>query len=176
MNESEMMVVNWADIIILTIVIISLVVSIIRGMVKEAITLITWCLGGWLAYEYGAFVGQSFTFIQTELIRSIAGGGVVFFAALITGGIASMIISKLVKFSGAGFLDRIAGALFGALRGTVIVIVAVTFLMSTPYVEQSWWTSSQLIPKFQTISIKIDKQIPEQWKADIQTFLGTLTL
>ena len=141
---------NEADWVILAVLGISGLLSLWRGFVKEAISLIFWVtafiLSLQLRVQFSTLMPAS---IESESVREMLSFIVIFFGTLIVGGLTNRIISSLLKFSGMGGTDRFLGMVFGIFRGSVLVTAALIVL--PPFFDleqQGWWRSSILIPKF----------------------------
>ena len=67
-------------------------------------------------------------------------------------GLVNYLIGRLVEKAGLSGMDRIMGMVFGALRGVLVVSVAIIALRSfTPAEQDPWWRQSQLIPHVEII-------------------------
>ena len=141
---------NEVDWIILVILSASGLLSLWRGFVKEAISLIFWVTAFILSIRLSAQFSSLMPFaIESESVRVILSFISIFLGTLIVGGLINRIISSLLKFSGMGGTDRFLGMVFGVFRGGVLVMAALIVLPPFFDVEQqAWWRSSILIPKF----------------------------
>lgn len=139
------------DIAILSVVIVSALVGLLRGFIKEVFSLVNWVAAMILVYLFRDPVGTLLPLGESvsPLIRSIAGGVLIFAGTLIIGGLLSTLLHKLVKATGLSGTDRTLGVVFGLLRGCIIVLALLIVLPSvSPVAEQSWWEASKLIPLF----------------------------
>lgn len=140
-----------ADIVILSVIVISALVGLLRGFVKEVFSLANWVAAIILVYLFRDAVGAVLPLGDSvsPLIRSVAGGAIVFAGTLIIGGMLSSLVHKLVKATGLSGTDRTLGAVFGLLRGSIIILALLIILPSvSPVAEQPWWQTSTLIPLF----------------------------
>lgn len=138
-----------ADWVVIGIVLVSSLVSIKRGFVKEALSLATWIA----ALIIGRlFAGQLSTllvdYIDTPSIRLGVAFAVLFAATLIVGAMVNHLMGEFVKMTGLSGTDRVFGMVFGVARGAVIVLVLVMILHPTPIAQDPWWQESLLIPQF----------------------------
>lgn len=143
---------NWIDFTIIGIIIFSALVSIIRGFVREALSLISWVLAFFIASRFYIYITQYFTYFDSELIRTSVAIAILFFATLLVCSFISYVIGLLVQKTGLSGTDRVLGICFGALRG-ILVVAAVLFFIDTftPFAESQYWKESQLIPHFHVI-------------------------
>ena len=135
-----------ADYAILIILLISALLGLLRGFLREVASLLIWTLGFWIAIRFAALLGEMFRFVKSPGDRLMVGYGLVLVATLIVSTVVGMLLKKLVESSGAGVGDRSLGTLFGMARGVVIVttliLVGDMALMPPP----RWWRESKLIP------------------------------
>ncbi|QJR82233.1 bacteriocin production protein [Alteromonas pelagimontana] len=143
---------NWVDFSILGIIAVSTLISLVRGFVKEAISLVVWFGALFIASQFYADLAIYFTRIDDELLRNGAAIAVLFTATLLLGGMVNYIVGQLVQATGLSGTDRVLGAVFGALRGALIVSALLFFMDTfTPSATSQWWMNSVLIPEFAVI-------------------------
>ncbi|NDV91909.1 bacteriocin production protein [Alteromonas sp. 345S023] len=143
---------NWVDFSILGIVAVSTLISLIRGFVKEAISLVVWFAALFIASNFYADLAVYFTAINDIYLRNGAAILALFVATLILGGLLNFAIGQLVQVSGLSGTDRVLGIVFGALRGVLVVSALLFFLDTfTASATSQWWQASVLIPEFGVI-------------------------
>ena len=120
------------DIIIIGIIAFSILVSLWRGFVSEALS-----LGGWII----------------AFLRNGVAAAILFIITLIVCGIISGLLQKMVDMTGVlSTTDRILGGAFGVLRGVLIVAALLFFADTFTSINQNeLWTESKLIPHFDFI-------------------------
>jgi membrane protein required for colicin V production len=84
----------------------------------------------------------------------------VFVGVLLVFAIARMLISLLLKAVGLGLLDRLLGAVFGALRGILVVLAVVLVAGMTPLPKAAWWRDAMLAPPLETVIIAAKPWLP----------------
>jgi membrane protein required for colicin V production len=143
---------NWIDYAILVVILLSAVISLIRGFVKEAISLAIWFSAFFIASQFYADLAVYLTKLDDLMIRNGVAIAILFVSTLILGGLVNYLISQLVQFTGLTGTDRALGLVFGALRGILIVSALLFFLDTfTPMSSSTWWETSVLIPEFSLI-------------------------
>ncbi|OZB42433.1 MAG: bacteriocin production protein [Alishewanella sp. 34-51-39] len=143
---------SWIDFTIVAVIALSAVISLVRGFVKEAISLTVWIAAFFIASSYYPHLASFFTNISEPTIRNASAIAILFISALILGALINYVVSKLVQSTGLSGTDRLLGLVFGALRG-VLVVSAILFFADafTPAASSDWWRQSTLIPEFSFI-------------------------
>lgn len=141
---------NELDLTILIILGFSALVSLLRGFVKEALSLLIWVVAFTVAIalspQLGVYLADWFAH---ETLRVISAFIILFVGTLIVGGLVNKVIVSLVSKAGLGPIDRMLGTVFGLLRGAIVVLACLMIIPNIITVEdQDWWTQSQLVPKF----------------------------
>jgi membrane protein required for colicin V production len=143
---------NPLDIVILSVIGLSAVISLVRGFAKEALSLVIWFGAFFIASQYYAKLAVYFTNIQDDMFRNGAAIAALFIATLIIGAIVNYVIGQLVQKTGLSGTDRVLGVVFGGLRGVLIVSAALFFMDAfTSFPDSEWWTGSQLVPEFSRV-------------------------
>lgn len=145
--------VNWvqfnaADWAIVTILGLSIVLSLARGFVREAVS-----LAGWIAAFIIAnmFVGEMATLLSQWIVnvtgRYVAAAALLFVGTLVLVGVLGKMAAQVVRVTGLTVLDRILGTAFGFTRGLIIVLVLVYLLRHlAPPENLVWLHQAQLMP------------------------------
>ncbi|WP_017445965.1 CvpA family protein [Gayadomonas joobiniege] len=142
----------WFDYIILSVIGISTLVSLIRGFVREALSLVVWFSAFFIASQFYLDLATYLTEIEDEVLRNAAAIAILLIASLILGALVSYLIAQLVQKTGLSGTDRVLGVVFGALRGVLLVAALLFFADAfTPVADSQWWQDSVLIPEFKII-------------------------
>ena len=139
---------NGADIAILLVLAVSSLLSLMRGLVREILSLVSWVVAVWVAFR---FCGAAGGFMGGMIAEGPLRTGVAFVAllvgTLIVLGLVGALLAKAVAASGLGSTDKVLGMWFGFLRGLAILVVLVLLAGLTPLPQQDWWQSSLLLPR-----------------------------
>lgn len=141
---------NWADWTIIAIIAVSVLIGVMRGFVREAISMLTWVTAFIVAMLFHDVVAVRLEqLIATPSLRYAAAWVLLFVAVLLLGALINFVVGQLVKATGLSGTDRLLGMLFGATRG-LIVIMALLILAPgvVPVNKDVWWQQSFLIPHF----------------------------
>ena len=142
----------WIDWVIIALITVSTLISLKRGFVREALSLVIW-VGAFIIARTFHPQMQSLleSTVETPLVRLIAAFAILFFGTLIVGAIINNMIGHLVRATGLSATDRVLGMGFGLLRGVVVVIVAIAFTRYTPLAEDAWWRTSVMIERLAVV-------------------------
>ena len=150
------------DVVVIFVICLSALFSLLRGFVKEAISLATWIIAIWLAATFAPKLAAMLPLsIESEAVRQAIGFGVLFILSLMLGALINVLVSKVVKKTGLSGADRVFGVAFGVFRGGLIIVVFVVIGGMTPLPEAEWWQSSVLLEWFESVAIAIQGYIPE---------------
>lgn len=136
------------DYILIAIVLVSMLFGAIRGFLRESVALLGWLVGLWLAWRYAPLVEPYIggTLADTELQEWVA-RIILLLGAVLAAYIIGSLLGYLVQRSGLTLgVDRILGAVFGLVRGAVIVGFAVMLAQAAQMHDETWWKESKLIP------------------------------
>jgi membrane protein required for colicin V production len=153
---------SWIDLVILGVIVLSSLISLIRGFVKESISLVTWVIAGVVAFRYFIPLADLLEpFVNSLTMRQWISGGFLFIATLIVGAIVNFIVSQLVSKTGLSGTDKTLGVVFGLARGVLIVSMVILLASLTPMPGADWWQDSALIGYFQQLADWIKGIIPQ---------------
>ncbi len=153
---------SWVDLIIIAIIVISALISLVRGFVKESISLASWVVAGFIALRYFAALADVLEpYIESPTIRSGTGFAILFLCGLIVGAIINFMASQLVSKTGLSGTDKSLGVVFGAARGIIIVIMLVLLAGLTPMPSESWWKDSTMVEYFAGMASWIKDIMPD---------------
>jgi membrane protein required for colicin V production len=135
------------DFIILAIVLLSAIVGLVRGFLREICSLVTWVLAIWLAWQFGPLLVPHLGGVLSQEPYGLwAGRAIVFVAVLVIGAIIGFLVNHFVRLSLFSGLDRMLGFLLGLVRGVVIVALVIILAQSARLDDEGWWQRSKLVP------------------------------
>ena len=115
---------SWLDIVLGVILISSLVSGIRKGMIRMGIGLVAMVLAMVIAFWSYRSAGEFFAdWTSSPMVANLIGFFAVFFGVIMAGSILSMVLTRMFKWMGLTWLDRILGGAFGLARGAVVATV-----------------------------------------------------
>jgi membrane protein required for colicin V production len=162
-------IVTLFDYLVLFVLICSVLISTLRGLVKEVLSLLGWIVSFIVANAYG----ETLAGLLPELIPGNATRLIVAFIALFIGVrllmmLFSIAMNEFIKASGLTVADRGLGTVFGFGRGIVIVIAAVLMCGMTAIPQQPFWKDALLSPLAERAARTIKPFLPGEFARHIQ--------
>lgn len=153
---------NWVDYIIIGIIGISTLISLIRGFVREALSLAVWIIAFVVAFKFSSSLAPSFqSYISSDTLRFVAAFALLMVGSLIAGALIAHLLSLMINKTGLSGTDRLLGLLFGLVRGILLVVILIMIGQLSNLQRQSWWASSHMIPQFQGLVSQIERLLPD---------------
>ncbi len=150
-----------ADFIVLGVIFLSVVVSLMRGFVKEALSLAGWLVALWVAMSFSSGMAELFgNAIKDPTLRLFAAFISLFVLSLIVGAIINFFAIQFVQRAGLTGVDRTIGGVFGFLRGILLVTIIVMLLGLTTLPKESWWDDSFFMFRFEVIATWLKDLLP----------------
>ncbi len=150
------------DLAILAVILLSALLSLLRGFVVEVLSLTIWIGSVWLAAVLaGPLADRLDLMIAVPSLRLGIAAAIIFLSGLLIGALLTWLMKTLVHQTGLTATDRMLGMLFGALRGLVIVFALVLLAGFTPLPRDPWWGQSQMLPRLASAAIQVSQFLPD---------------
>jgi membrane protein required for colicin V production len=139
---------NLLDILLVMIVALSVVTGFVAGFARVGIgflaTIVGLLFGFWF---YGIPAATVHKYVSSETLSNIFGFLLIFLGVIAVGGLLAKLLSKVFKWTGLSWLDRLFGAVFGVVRGSLMAVAFVAVLMAfTSKPLPNWMVDSKLLP------------------------------
>ncbi len=149
------------DYVVLSIIFVSILVSIVRGFVREILSLAGWVIAFMIAASFASqFELLLPSSVTGESLRILIAFVVVFISVLLVMMLVTMLLSSAIKSVGLGFIDRLLGAFFGFLRGVVVVMILVLIAGLTGLPKQPFWQQALLSRPLETAATEVVAWLP----------------
>jgi membrane protein required for colicin V production len=137
---------NWVDYLIIAVIAVSALISLVRGFVREAVSIVVWASAFWLAVSFARPFAHSLArYIESPTLQIGVAFVAIFVGTLIVGALVSFIAGMLVGKTGLTGTDRAIGIVFGAARGLLLTGLLVLALGLTRMPQEPWWRDSVMI-------------------------------
>jgi membrane protein required for colicin V production len=157
------------DYIVLFILISSVIISTLRGLVKEILSLIGWVAAFVVANAFGAKLAPMLpSVIPGESLRLIVAFIALFLGVRVLMGLLALAIGALIEATGLSLADRGLGGLFGLGRGIVIVLAGVILCGMTSIPHQDFWKNALLSPMAETGARTVKPFLPAALAEHVQ--------
>ncbi len=151
------------DYAVLCVVGISVLLSLLRGFLRELLGLASWVIAALAAKTYAVQVAMILPAgIPNQGLRLVAGFAIVFLGILLFASLLAIAISELFKQVGLGWLDRGLGAFFGLARGLLIVGVLVLLGGLTSLPKDARWRNAMLSAPLEALVIAVEPWLPQE--------------
>lgn len=149
------------DFVVLIIFIVSILLSIVRGIVRESLSLAGWVIAYMVAKAFAKdFVTVLPLSITDDSLRMLVSFFAIFLSVLIVMSMVTMLASALIRTVGLGSVDKFFGALFGFARGLLIVLLLVLSAGLTTLPQEPFWRKALLSKPLETGVIMIIPWLP----------------
>ena len=127
---------TFVDFLFAGIVLVSIGFALMKGLVREIISLVALIGGFILAVLYYPILGGRLAeFCRTDAVANFAGFLIIFTGCILIGIIAAFLVNRFVKAASLKWIDRLLGGVFGLLRGWAIASILVLALIAFPIRE-----------------------------------------
>lgn len=155
--------VSWIDWAFLSVMLLSVVVGVVRGLIYEVMSLLGWILAFVAANAFGRLLAPAIPVGAPGSGLNLAVSfAAVFIGTLIVWNLLSWLVKKLVQASPLNPLDRVLGAFFGLLRGGLIGLVVATAVNLTPLAESATWRASHSASGLHEVLLGLRPLLPDE--------------
>jgi len=150
------------DFVVLAILAVSGLLGLVRGLLKELLSLIAYVLAFVAAIWWGPTVyGWLEPYIETTVLRMGVSYAAVFIIVLLAVGLVNMTLGALIRTTGLSPADHGLGAVFGLARGLLIIVVLVGMAGYTPLPQEPWWKDAMFSHSATQAVLKVKSMLPE---------------
>jgi membrane protein required for colicin V production len=141
-----------ADVFLILVLLGSTIIGLLRGLVREAVSLLFWIVAVWAAWKLGSAVEPHLGGLLADpSVAPWVGRLVILILVLLAGWVIGMLLSYFTRSLGLGWIDRILGLLFGLLRGLVLMGLIIIGGELLHLNHEEWWGRSKMVPFGETV-------------------------
>lgn len=155
--------VNLLDAVLGTIVVLSTLIGMGRGLIKEVLSLIAWVVAFIIAQKFADMVAEQYIkqIFNDGFISYIVAFGGIFITVLFAIGLLNLAITTILRAVGANWVDVLFGGILGFIRGGVIATLLILGLSFTNLPREDWFIQSKLAPSFVGYTDWLIEQFPD---------------
>ncbi len=165
---------SYLDLAVLGIVLVSALLSMMRGFSREVLAIASWAAAAAAAYYfYPLVVPYLSPYIHKEVIAQAAAAAIVFFVTLIVVSLFTVRLSDAILDSKIGALDRTLGFVFGVARGFLLAVVAFAIFnwLVSEKQQPEWVKNARTRPILTETADRIVALLPEDAAATIDGWI-----
>jgi membrane protein required for colicin V production len=165
---------SYLDLAVLAIVLVSALLSMLRGFSREVLAIASWAAAAAAAYSfYPLVVPYLAPYIHKDIIAQAAAAAIVFFATLIVVSLFTVRLSDAILDSKIGALDRTLGFVFGVARGFLLAVVAFAIFnwLVSEKQQPQWVRTAKTRPVLNETADKIVALLPEDAAATVDAWI-----
>ena len=152
------------DYVVITILVASVVISVLRGLVKEILSLLAWLAAFIVANRFGADMATLLPdAVPVGTMRLVIGFAILFIGTILLGALVNLAIAHIIKALGLQIVDRGLGGAFGLARGVLIVMTLVILAGLTDLPHQPVWREAALSPVAESAVRSVKPWLPPDW-------------
>jgi len=138
---------NSTDYLLIAVLVFSSLAGLMRGLLREVVSVITWVAAVWIAWTFAAslepYLGGA---LSDASVRPWAARTIIFVAVLLIGAAIGALLGHFVRLSLFSGVDRLLGLVFGLLRGVVALGVLAMLAHAVRLQDEPWYRGSLLVP------------------------------
>jgi membrane protein required for colicin V production len=154
---------NWVDLALGFVLVLSVVIGLWRGLVYELLSLIGWVVAFVVAQLYGPVVSVWLPLGASGSTARLAFAyGVTFVATLIVWTLLAKLVRLMISATPLSVLDRALGCAFGFARGVVILLLVTLLAGFTPLAHEPAWQGSYGVRWLETLLHSLQSMLPSK--------------
>jgi len=156
---------GWIDLTMLAVLALSVVAGMLRGLVSEVMSLAGWVVAWLLSQAWALDVAAALHLGEPGgRIARLSGLVITFVATLLAWRVLAWLLQQVIHATPLAPLDRLLGAVFGTLRGGLILLVSVMMLGLTPMARQPSWQLSDGVRWLTAAQAVLAPWLPGDWR------------
>ena len=169
---------SYLDLGVIGVVLVSAILSLMRGFTREVLAIGSWIAAAAAAYYLHPFVEPYLAnYIHKAVVLQAVAAAIVFFATLIVVSLFTVRLSDAILDSKIGALDRSLGFVFGAVRGFLLAVVAFAIFnwLVGDKQQPEWMQHAKTRPMLIDTADRIIAMLPEDAATTLETWIKAKT-
>jgi membrane protein required for colicin V production len=157
------------DYVVLTVTAVSVVLSVLRGAMRELLSLLAWTAAAFLAIRFApAVAGVLPAALSNKAVRLAVAFALILLVSVLLCSLIAMALSALMRKSGLSGTDRLLGAVFGLARAVVILVALTLAGGLTALPRERAWRNAMFSAPLEALAIQVRGYLPEAVAARIR--------
>ncbi len=165
---------HWIDILILLILAIAIGTGFWRGFIHETLSLLSWVAAFIVARVFAPDVAHWLQqHIESEALILLLSWVIPFISTFLIFSLLKVLLISLINIAGLRPVDRMLGAVFGAMKGVLLVtaiVLVIQLVLSRS--GEPFKTDSKLIPHFQVVALWMLKTLDQETELNFDNVIG----
>ncbi|MEC7120122.1 MAG: CvpA family protein [Pseudomonadota bacterium] len=156
---------NTLDILILLVVVLSIWRGFQLGLIRSVVSVVGWFVALYVGTHFAKPMSPFFVdWVSTPALQTAVAFVVLVLGVFVLARVVAALLVSMMQALALRPVERLAGAVFGALKGGLIVLVLVSVL--APWLKTAaWWQQSHLVPElmpYAPLAMQVSRQLAEQ--------------
>lgn len=153
---------NSLDWVVVAVIGASILLGLLRGFMREMISLAGWIAGIWLAFRFAVPIAAALPLAQDwPLARTGAVALLIVVVCVFLAALVGWLVRELIRAAKLSAADRTLGGFFGLARGLLIVGLAIFLVRDTALYHEPLWRQSLVLPRIEAALAFALRQLPE---------------
>jgi membrane protein required for colicin V production len=158
----------FIDYVIIFIIVISSLLGIFRGFIKELLAIISWVLAFYFSSILSDSVSKFIPFDFDDSLKYFIAYLLIFVFVLIVASILIKLLNKFVKTVGLTLTNVLMGSIFGLIRGVLIAFLLILVAENFRFIDKETLSKSLLVPMIKEYVEKTLPYLPEEWLTHVE--------
>jgi len=167
---------HWIDIIIVITIAIAVGFGFWRGFIHETLSLLAWVAGFVIARIFAPDVAQWLQqHLDSRSIILLLSWIIPFISTFFIFSLLKVLLISLISIAGLRPIDRMLGAVFGAIKGALLVTAAVLVIqLVLSRSGEPFKTESRLVPHFQVVALWMLKTLDQETELNFDKVINSI--
>lgn len=152
---------NFIDYFVLIVIGVSVLLGFVHGFIRMILSVLVWVAAFFISAFYGPHLATTFSLVTNDPKWQLwLSYGTVFVVAVVIGFVVKLILNLILTGGNVGIINRFLGAVFGGIRGVIIVLLFVWFALLVGMDQSAAFKASRLMPFFDNLLTNVETMFP----------------
>ncbi len=153
---------NSFDVVLILVLAAFLAIGILRGMVREVLSLSVWIVAALVGWLFSDSIESSFKgLFDDRNTRSVLAFILLFAVTWVVGGIGAYFLNRgFTAMRSLQIPNVVLGGIIGVARGVMLILIVFLFAALTSLPQRPWWKDSAIAPVFERMAVSVGQYLP----------------